>query len=89
MSSEYGEYKELIKYRELEEQIGCPLDKLIKFSNQETVYTKWGAFTNEIVLVDLNLGRIHITRNRDINDTYCLYTSDYKKTWWLKQDKSE
>lgn len=80
---------ELKKYRDLEERLECPLDKLIKFSKQETVYTKWGAFTNEIVLVDLNLGRIHITKNRDLNDTYLLYISDYKKTWWIKKDKSE
>jgi len=76
-------------YEDLEEELGCPLEKLIEFSKQETVYTKLGAFTNEIVLVDFNLGRIHITKNRDLNDMYLLYISDYKKTWWLKEDRSE
>ena len=74
---------------DLEEQLGCPLEKLIQFSKQETVYTIYGTHTNEIVIVDLNLGRIHISINGDINNSYCVYFKDYKKTWWLREDKSE
>ncbi len=82
-------YVKLNKYEKTDKELGCPFEKLIKFSKQETVYTKYGTFTNEIVLVDLNLGRIHITKNQDLNNTYLLYISDYKVTWWLKADKSE
>lgn len=81
--------KENARYKKLEEELGCPLEKLIQFSRQRTVYTIYGTHTNEIVIVDLNLGRIHISINGDINDSYCLYIKDYKKTWWLKEDKSE
>jgi hypothetical protein len=97
LSEEKQRYKEmwflandsLSKYKDFEEQIGCPLEKLIKFSTQVTVYTIYGVHTNEIVLIDFSLNRIHITKNRDLNNIYTLYISDYKKTWWLKKDKSE
>ena len=77
------------KKEDLEEELGCPMEKLVQFSKQETVYTIYGTHTNEIVIVDLNLGRIHISINGDINNSYCLYFKDYKKTWWLKEDRSE
>ena len=85
----YQAIQKLGKLEDLEEQIGCPLEKLIKFSTQLTVYTIYGIHTNEIVLIDFSLNRIHITKNRDLNNIYTLYISDYKKTWWLKEDKSE
>lgn len=81
--------QKLGELEDLEEQLGCPIEKLIEFSRQETVYTIYGTHTNEIVIVDLNLCRIHISINGDINNSYCLYFKDYKKTWWLKWDKSE
>lgn len=81
--------KKIAKYKQLEEKLGCPLEKLIEFSNQSEIYTKYGVHTDETVLIDFNLNRIHITKNRDINDIYTLYTEDYKKTWWLKENKEE
>lgn len=74
---------------DLQEELCCPLEKLIEFSKQETVYTIYGVHTNEIVLIDFSLNRIHITKNRDLNDVYTLYINDYKSTWWVKKDKSE
>lgn len=64
-------------------------ETLKKFSTQETVYTIYGTHTNETVLIDFSLRRIHISTNGNINDCYTLCIDDHKKTWWLKEDRSE
>lgn len=77
------------RLEDLEEENGCPLEALVKFSKQSIVYTKYGVHKEEIVFIDFRLKRIYITNNRNINDVYTLYFDDYKKTWWLKEDRSE
>ena len=105
MSSEYGEYRELIKFRELEEQIGCPLDVIHKAmmngfydSKTHTFYDSKNYDIKYCVDRDgFNYARIEAYEDiSKINDNIytlkcCIdvWCSDYKKTWWLKKDKSE
>lgn len=77
------------KLEDLEEEIGCSLEVIFKaikngiyYKNnaRKTIYIKVYFTTNsyktEFVL-------------RDLNDDYALLSRNYKKTWWLKEDRSE
>ena len=79
--------KQLIKYKQLEEEIGCPLDVVFKALSNGIYYgdnANWMMW----VAVDLHL---------NLKGEYVLYfseeekflTKDYKKTWWLREDRSE
>lgn len=104
MSSEYGEYKELIKYRDLEEQLGCPLEFIFKVLKASKIYIEGMNVRSEY---DERF-KFHSKRNNYIINPYAiegkrpeflfidrwsygydLRLKDYKKTWWLKEDKSE
>ncbi len=84
------------KYGELEEQLGCPLDVLGKALIQNCFYDVYG---NKI---ETDIGYINQEGTTGIvmsiqeweNGNYCgedwtMYLKDYKKTWWLREDKSE
>ena len=71
----------------LEEQIGCPLEVVIK-ALKDGIYTLDLPREDLIKQVDLKLS------NREtewylINMIMVVNLKDYKKTWWLKEDKSE
>lgn len=77
---------------ELEEKLGCPLDVLGRVILQKYFYDTYG---NKI---DTNID--YINQNIIINaeelqwsdwdtDVKPTYLKDYKKTWWLKEDRSE
>jgi hypothetical protein len=89
---------ELLGYKQLEEQIGCPLEVIFK------------ALTNgfKFIVSNHKLGTLNQRVNQMIycdyaylyypNDVkeWCIstindyfYLKDYQKTWWLKEDKSE
>ena len=76
------------RLEDIEEEIGCPLEvreKAIKYG----IYIKniYGEMVNvKVMLVYKNEQMGYYFRF--INDGYVLLT-DYKKTWWLKRDKSE
>lgn len=71
---------------DLEEELGCPLEVLIKALIEGVYYEDTDNYMIFLpVFLDFNL-----------DDNYILYyvdekllTKDYKKTWWLKKDKSE
>lgn len=75
------------KYKSLEEEIGCPLDIVFK------------ALTNGVYYEDVAncMKYISADLHQNLEGDYVLYfsaeeyllTNDYKKTWWLKKDKSE
>ena len=75
------------KYRELEEQLGCPLDVVVK-ALQTGVYYEDVANCMKYMVVDL-----HFNLEGDFvlyfEDGEYLLVRNYKKTWWLKKDKSE
>ena len=83
MSSEYGEYKELIKYRELEEKIGCPLEVRCNVFYNSTIYNCLGyKMTVKETYKDHFIAVIE-------NDIFSFDYKDYKKSWWFKDDKEE
>jgi len=72
---------------ELEEQVECPLDIVFKaltngdYYGENADWMSWSA-------VDLhqNLEGDYVLYTFD---EQCLFTKDYKKTWWLKEDRNE
>lgn len=72
------------KLEDLEEEIGCPLEVVFKaLGNGIYVYN------GNHYVVFLKYYKVHNKfRLKDVNGL--LYSlEDYKKTWWLKEDKSE
>lgn len=76
-------YNKLIKLEDLEEQLGCPLEVVFK------------ALTNGIYQEDGGRRKYPLIEYNGATKkfffgfgTYC-NVEDYKKTWWLKEDKSE
>ena len=73
----------------LEEQLGCPLEVVFKAIKNGIYYEN---NTRKIIYI-----RVYFTTNsyktefvlRDLNDDYALLSRNYKKTWWLKEDRSE
>ena len=69
-------------YEDLEEQLGCPLEVYVKLHKIASVYTKMGK-CKLLKILDQSI----VIRIND-NITY-LPLSEYKKSWFLKKDKSE
>ena len=78
-----------------EEEIGCPLDvfmKALKQSNFEGLFIdtvdndgiKWNGFEKCNLMYDAFNNRFYWC-----NGSFCVFLYDYKKTWWLKEDRSE
>lgn len=75
--------EEIIDYKQLEEQIGCPLEVRCKLCAGLLIYTCNG----EAKIQNCYFDNIFIQQKSGKYDMllYC----DYKKTWWLKEDRSE
>ena len=72
---------------DLEEQQGCPLNVVFK-AVQNGIYTKNLPSENIIKQFNLQLSNIQ-TEWYLFNNIMCVNLKDYKKTWWLKEDRSE
>ena len=92
-------YQNAQKYIELTDELGCPLEvfyELLKernyyFEYNEKVYYNKNCYINT---VNVNDGFISVSvGNEELRKKYIfdvkLYFKDYKKTWWLKEDRSE
>ena len=78
---------DLLQYKDLEEQLGCPLDVVVK-ALQNGVYYEDVANCMRYMVVDLHFnldGDFVLSFDYDER----LLARNYKKTWWLKKDKSE
>ena len=86
------------KIEDLEEKLGCPLEVIFK-AIYSGIYTNWDWYYDEF---DINAELSHIDNvyygvnpfgKISIMFGYKKETiidlKDYKKTWWLKDDKSE
>ncbi len=82
-------YVKLNKYEQLEEELGCPLEILIS-ALKRGIYVDNLNGIPERLIVDLNNFLSFTVWNKK---TYCkegyVELKDYKKTWWLEEDKSE
>ena len=79
---------------DLEEELGCPLEVLGKASNQKQIYVKKFNMYVEIrnIAIYEQATRPYIEYlYRDVNKVKVreVWIDEYKKTWWLKEDKSE
>lgn len=76
------------KYKSIEEQLGCPLEVREQALKNgiyiENIYGEMVNFKVMLVYKNKELGYYF----RFINDGYVLLT-DYKKTWWLKENLEE
>lgn len=71
------------KCHKLEAELGCSLDVVFKALNQDYIYTKRG------MRQYIELGIYGMEWCICYGLKVQLRTADYKKTWWLKKDKSE
>ncbi len=76
-------YAKLGKLEDLEEQIGCPLDILVRALKDGVYYNE--NFDNPVLV--LNEDNFEENNFRLIVIGTTLYLKDYKKTWCLKEDK--
>lgn len=73
------------KCHKLEEEIGCPLEAYVKATISGIWYSMAGVMKHCFVNV-IDANKI-IFAMKGTNIWFGL--SDYKKTWWLKEDKTE
>jgi len=74
--------KENAKYKKLEEQLFCPLEVRLKVTHNTSIYDVEG---NEYIVSHID---------KEVFEVYAIFYmtfrwEHYKKTWWLKKDKSE
>lgn len=85
----------LREYWGLQEELGCSLKvfmKALKQSNFEGLFIdtvdndgiKWNGFEKCNLMYDAFNNRFYWC-----NGSFCVFLYDYKKTWWLKEDRSE
>jgi len=72
------------KYKDLEEQIGCPLDVVFKLLNQDYYYDELGHIWH-LEFINLKNGATQFGAKGNVPQDL----KNYKKTFWLKKDKSE
>lgn len=82
---------EVMQYKDLEEELGCPLDVLFKLVNQNELYYQ---FYNELqhwTSVKVDLRKKVVWYCKQVGGHYACSQplSNYGKTFWLKEDKSE
>lgn len=76
------------RLEDLEEQIGCPLDVLVKAMTSK-IYYDIASGVGEIVQPYLVVNDDGMFVFDTLDDTDYIYLNDYKQTWWLKEDRSE
>ncbi len=90
---------DLLKYKHLEQQLDCPLECMVavfKAMKQDHIYCDIGRgmyklHNFRLDYIDL-ADDVYFTKSEYhyvLDDDCCIFVKDYKKTWWLKEDKSE
>ena len=81
--------QKLGKLEDLEEEIGCPLEVLGKALIQNCFYVaQWNEY-RETDIGFIPEEQIFVISIDEWENGNTLLLSDYKKTWWLKESKSE
>jgi hypothetical protein len=88
---EYHVLNKLGKLEDLEEALGCPLEVLFKLVNQNELYYQ---FYNELqhwTSIKVDLRKKVVWYCKQVGGHYACSQplSNYRKTFWLKEDKSE
>lgn len=87
-------YDKLGKLEDLEEQLGCPLEVVFKALKNGAYLEIIGnkVSDNDMVYhknISINSSEIILQRTNDSCIVIYRKLTDYKKTWWLKEDRSE
>lgn len=105
-------FAEVIEYKKIEEELGCPMDIVFRalkqgyiyanvYTEDETIkwqithFTRYEGFSKDFgyVLQTINGVKCGLGRNgynQYIHlDCEIFMLKEYKKTWWLNEDKSE
>ena len=85
----YDLYNKLGQLEDLEEELGCPLDIIINACINGFVARYYGDWDNAELDIDRDM--VSDFRRKCFTDNYAneYFWKDYKKTWWLKEDRSE
>lgn len=73
------------KLEDIEEQLGCPLEVVFK-ALENGIYTidkTW------YPLVNMHFENKNLYCQAEFKNPIVVHIKDYKKTWWLKEDKTE
>lgn len=73
------------KLEDIEEQLGCPLEVLFK-ALENGIYTIDKTWYS---LVNLYFSDRNLYCQAKFKNSIVVHIKDYKKTWWLKEDKTE
>lgn len=75
----------------MEEDLNCPLDVLFKAKEQQKIWTidQWCSVEKIIVWDKSRKHKAYIDVKCDNGLHILASITDYKKSWWLKEDKSE
>jgi len=92
----YDLYNKLGKLEDLEEQLGCPLEVVFKALEngiyiKNSIYNGVPEYIRTVGLVYMNdmYGFALTCFNEKAEQMGIYLASEYKLTWWLKEDKSE
>lgn len=79
------------KYGELGEQIGCPLEIVLKLLNQNKLYYQFYDELQEWTSIKVDLRKRVVWYCKQVGGHYACSQplSNYGKTFWLRKDKSE
>lgn len=83
---------ELQTYKKLEEQIGCPIEVYVKLKYDTNFFDRDGIewFVEAISKKNIICAtRFNISTSPMKAEYKYFELKDYKKTWWIKEDKSE
>ena len=81
--------EELARYKQLEEQLGCPLEVVVK-ALKIGIYTNLKNWNREDLTKYFCLNLYKVENECYLgNPIICVNLKDYKNTWFLKEDKSE
>ena len=83
---------ELLAYRQLEEEIGCPLEVRCQLYNGMRIYDKNGEefvirFITEYGWLNCEMAKYY--DKGEETEAFSFSVDYYKKTWWTKPDRSE
>ena len=94
----YDNYKSIIekdleilkKYKSIEQELGCPLDIIFKAIKQGKIWwhEQWCKIFIVAVYEDSTRPYIEVIC-KDYNYHRLAFIDEYKKSWWLKKDRSE
>ena len=84
-------YEKLGKLEDLEEEIGCPLEVLLKLVDQNELYYQFFDELQHWTSIKVDLRKKVVWYCKQVGGHYACSQplSNYGKTFWLKEDKSE